>query len=746
LAVSPTMRVSCVRTVSTGLPMPRTEYHHAVPNPGRLLEVLAEAGVPLTLERFADLLGLKDTRHKGALRKRLQRMAASGQLLINRRGEYCQLDKLGVVVGHVSAHPDGFGFLIPEGEGEDVYLAFQQMRALLDGDRVAVRVGPGDRRGRRSGTVVEILERGKTTVVGRYERRHGIGYVLESGRSPHQFLVPDHQRDGARHGEVVKLEIIEYPSPKTEAQGRVIAVLGEAGDPGMATDIAIEQFGLPRTWPGEAEATAEKWGATVRAADKQGREDLRELPLVTIDGVDARDFDDAVYAAPTEGGWRLIVAIADVSHYVRPDDPLDAEARRRGTSVYFPDRVVPMLPEALSNGLCSLNPKVDRLCMVCDMRVGPHGKVLRSRFYRGLMRSTARLTYAEVDEFQRTGEGAVELQRLREPLAQLYEVFRALTIARHRRGALELDLPEVKIELDEHGQVSRIEPRPRNDAHRLIEVCMIAANVEAAKFLRRHRLPTLYRVHEGPGEQKFEELRLMLQELGIAVPEQARKDPRHLNRALTQIAARPDADQLTVAVLRSLSQAVYQPANVGHFGLALDCYAHFTSPIRRYPDLLVHRGIAHVLDRQKPGSFSYDLPAMEQAGLRCSEQERRADDAARYVEAHLKAAYLEQHIGDTLPGTVTGVTHFGIFVTLDGLYVDGLVHVTALGSDYFQLTDGGLRLTGERSGRSFGLGDALNVRVARVDADEAKVDLVLADQPEGGGHRSRRGLHRRRRG
>jgi ribonuclease R len=384
--------------------------------------------------------------------------------------------------------------------------------------------------------------------------------------------------------------------------------------------------------------------------------------------------------------------------------------------------------------------------MVCDMRIGPHGKILRSRFYRGVMRSAARLTYAEVDEFHRTGKGTADLRGVREPVAHLYDVFHALTIARHRRGALELDLPEVKIELDERGQVRRIEPRPRNDAHRLIEVCMIAANVEAAKFLRRHRLATLFRVHEGPGEQKFEELRLMLHELGIAVPEQARKEPRHLNRALTQIAERPDADQLTVAVLRSLSQAVYQPANLGHFGLALDCYAHFTSPIRRYPDLLVHRGIGHVLDRRKPGSFAYDLPAMEQAGLRCSEQERRADDAGRYVEAHLKAAYLEQHIGDTLPGTITGVTHFGIFVTLDGLYVDGLVHVTALGSDYFQLTDGGLRLTGERSGRSFGLGDAVNVRVARVDTDEAKVDLVLAEQPEVGEQRVRRGPRRRRRG
>jgi ribonuclease R len=727
--------------------MPPTEYRHPLPSRNTLLEVLAAAGVPLTLARFAELVELKGSRQRAALRKRLQQMAASGQLLINRKGEYCQLDKLGVVVGRVSAHPDGFGFLLPEGDGEDIYLAYHQMHALLDGDRVAVRVTGSGRRGKQSGTVVEVLERGKSSVVGRYERRHGIGYVLESGRSPHQFMVADHHRGGARDGEMVKLEITEYPGTHTEAQGRIVAVLGAAGDPGMATAIAIEQFGLPNEFPDRVRDAADKWGGRVRPADKAGRKDLRELPLVTIDGADARDFDDAVYAEPAGDGWRLIVAIADVSHYVRRDDLVDREGRKRGTSVYFPDRVVPMLPESLSNGLCSLNPKVDRLCMVCDMRVGPQGKVERSRFYRGVMRSAARLTYNQVDEFQRTGNGSVAVRRLEGHIANLYSVFRALSSARRRRGALDLDVPEVKIELDEAGQVERIQPRPRNDAHRLIEVCMIAANVEAAKFLRRHRLATLYRVHDGPGEQKFEELRTMLQELGIAVPDAARKEPRHLNKALRQIAARPDADQLTVAVLRSLSQAVYQPTNIGHFGLALGCYAHFTSPIRRYPDLLVHRGIGHILDKRKPGEFPYDQAAMEQAGQRCSEQERRADDAARQVEAHLKAAYLEQHIGDVLPGTVTGVTHFGLFVTLDGLYVDGLVHVTALGNDYFNVTDGGLRLTGEKSGRSYGLGDAVQVRVARVDNEEAKVDLVLANQDRGREpRRTRRGPGRRRRG
>jgi ribonuclease R len=726
-------------------------YRHPIPGRKRLLEVLAEAGVPLSLEDYAGRVDLKTAPQRTALRKRLQAMAASGQLLINRRGKYCQLEKLDVVVGTVSAHPDGFGFVLPEGEGEDVYLSFHEMRSLLDGDRVAVRVTEGGQRGKRSGALVEILERGKSVVVGRYERRHGIGYVLESGRSPHQFLVPDHQRAKARDGQIVKLEITEYPGPRTDAQGRVIEILGEPGEPGMVTAIAIEQYGLPNRFPqGVTEAAAE-WGNRVQARDKSGREDLRELPLVTIDGADARDFDDAVFAEPSHGGWRLIVAIADVSHYVKPGEPLDVEAQQRGTSVYFPDQVVPMLPEDLSNGLCSLNPKVDRLCMVCDMQLSSQGKVSGSRFYRGLMRSAARLTYEQVDEFHRTGQGNAAIKPYASAIKNLYGVFDALSTARRQRGALELDLPEVKIELNDAGQVARVQPRPRNDAHRLIEVCMIAANVEAAKFLRKHRLATLYRVHEGPGEKKFEELRLLLQGLGIPLPEQARKDPGHLNKALLAIAERPDADQLAIAVLRSLSQALYQPANLGHFGLALQSYAHFTSPIRRYPDLLVHRGIGHILDKAKPGQFGYDQPAMELAGKNCSEKERRAEEASRYVESRLKAAYLEKRVGETLPGTVTGVTHFGIFVTLDNLYVDGLVHVTALGNDYFHLSDGGMRLTGERTGEGFGLGDAVQVRVARVDVEEAKVDLVLADEladedEPAKPRRARRGSGRRRRG
>ncbi|MCK6369898.1 MAG: ribonuclease R [Gammaproteobacteria bacterium] len=596
--------------------------------------------------------------------------------------------------------------------------------------------------------MVEVLARGRVHAVGRYRREHGVGYVVETRRGAGHFLVPDHFRGGAQPGEFVKLEIITYPSTTREAQGKVLRVLGSPEeDPSVATDAALEIFGLSHTWPAEARQAAAALGEAVRETDKRNREDLRGVPLVTIDGADARDFDDAVFAEPRGSGWRLVVAIADVSHYVRPGGALDGEASRRGTSTYFPDRVVPMLPEQLSNGLCSLKPDVDRLCMACEMQVGDQGEVGDTRFFRAVMRSRQRLVYEDV-QAARDGDTRAR-HRLHGVLTQvdhLYAVFRALESARQRRGALDMELPEARIEIGESGHIDRITLRQRNDAHRLIEDCMIAANVQAARFLRRHRLPTLYRVHAGPDEEKFENLRLMLQALGVKVSGQARAKSRELNRILVQLRDRPDYAVLATAVLRTMAQAVYQPANIGHFGLALSNYVHFTSPIRRYPDLLVHRGIGHVLDGARPASFTYDTPAMETLGKLCSERERRAEEAARHVEARYKCAYVRDHIGAVFDGVVTGVTHFGLFVTLTELNLDGLVHVTGLGNDYYHLEHGGLRLTGERSGRSFGLGQSLRVRVVRVDVDEAKIDLALeAGQLPESGRSDRRAPGKKRR-
>ncbi|MGI9291520.1 MAG: ribonuclease R, partial [Gammaproteobacteria bacterium] len=468
---------------------------------------------------------------------------------------------------------------------------------------------------------------------------------------------------------------------------------------------------------------------------------------VTIDGVDARDFDDAVYAEPAGEGWKLIVAIADVSHYVQPGDAIDKEALKRGTSTYFPDQVVPMLPEELSNGLCSLNPNVDRLCLVCEMKVTSAGKVDRSKFYKGLMRSHARLTYSEVNDIacERAAAARKANNNLLTHLDNLYKVYKLFEKGRARRGALDLELPEVRITMGEDNQVAGVAPLHRNDAHRLIEEFMIAANVQAAKFLRKNKLPNLYRVHPHPELDRFEELRVMLQELGYKVSAEARTQPRSLNKILAQLQDRPDYPVLATSVLRTMSQAVYQPNNEGHYGLALDAYSHFTSPIRRYPDLLVHRGISHLIAGGKPGAFLYKLSRMEELGRTCSQLERQAEAASRHVESRYKCIYMSEHVGGEYEGVVTSVTHFGLFVMLNDFYVEGLVHVTSLSNDYYHAEHGGLRLTGEKTARSYGLGDVVKVKVARVDVEEAKIDLQLLeskDKPASTG-RKKKGRHKR---
>ena len=704
-------------------------YNHAVPGPNEVLAALEEIGVPASLAVLQDSFDISGDKPRKALKKQLSKMVARGHLMQNRRGEYCLLAKLDALTGKVSGHPDGFGFFIPDDGSEDIYMPFHEMRSLLDGDRVAVRVGGTDRKGRRKGAVVEILERARQSIVGMFHSEHGIGYVTESAaRTPHHFLVAPDDRGGAKDGQLVKLEITDYPTERREAQGRVVAILGSPDDPGMLTALAIESFGLRDAWPGKVMTAAKQLGTEVAEADKQDRTDLREVPLVTIDGADARDFDDAVYAEQSGEGWRLLVAIADVSHYVSTGNAIDKEAVKRGTSTYFPDRVVPMLPEALSNGLCSLNPNVDRLCVVCEMRVSKRGKVERSKFYKAVMRSHARLTYGEVNEIacEREAKARERHPELLKPLDTLYALYKAFEQGRRRRGALDLELPEVRITMsaDNH-HVDRVAPLHRNDAHKLIEECMIAANVQAAKFLRKNKLPTLYRVHPKPEIDRFEELRVMLQELGYKVAAEARTEPRALNKVLAEMHARPDFPVLATAVLRTFAQAIYTPVNEGHFGLALDAYAHFTSPIRRYPDLLVHRGISHLLEGGKPGAFRYKQGDMEQLGRSCSMLERQAEAASRHVENRYKCIYIQEHVGGEYDGVITGVTHFGLFVMLSDFYVEGLVHVTSLGNDYYHSEHGGLRLTGEHTGTSFGLGDTVRVKVARVDVEEARVDLQL---------------------
>jgi ribonuclease R len=700
-------------------------YKHPIPGPNEIIDFLQASGRPVKVDAILQAFDLKGQRMRTLLVDRLYAMARNGQILENRRGEYCLTAKLDLVTGMVRGHPDGFGFVIrDDGEKQDVYLSAREMRSLFDGDRVAVRITGQDRRGRAEGKLVDVLERGTREVAGQFIRERGIGLVVpDNPKISHRILVPKGEAGTAKPGDVVVVDILDYPSHIQQATGRIITVIGAPDDKGIATDVAIHSHAIPYKWPHAVLDEIDKFGSSVPTAAKRDRVDLRDVDLVTIDGADARDFDDAVHCEKSGNGWRLRVAIADVAHYVSVGSALDKEATRRGTSVYFPDRVVPMLPEVLSNGLCSLNPKVDRLCMVCDMRVNADGKVTRATFLEAVMRSKARLTYNQVSEFLEGRSDTSVPKALHGAIRNLHGLYKALVKARARRGAIELDLPQTRFRLDAKGEIERIEVVPRNDAHRLIEECMIAANVQAAKFLKRHRIQGLYRVHAKPDPDRFDELRLFLVSLGLKVAHPEHVQPRDFTKIIRQTADRPDATAIMMTMLRSLTHAEYSPANIGHFGLALESYAHFTSPIRRYPDLLVHRAIRHVLQGGKPGRYAYSARDMDRLGLVTSAAEKRAEDATREVEAWLKCQYMQSHLGDEFDGVVTGVTNFGVFVQISDLLVDGLVHVTSLTNDYYHFDSGSQSLVGERTGRTYRLGQAMRVQVQRVDMDTRRIDF-----------------------
>ncbi len=689
-------------------------------------------------------LGLPSKKQQTAMNARLQAMIRDGQILVNRNGRFCLVERMPLVTGRVIGHRDGYGFLVPDDGSDDIFLAPRQMREAMHGDRLAVRIKGRDHRGRPEGSIVEVLERNTSEVVGRYVRESGIGFVVpDNSRLIHSVAIPPRKSAGAEPGQIVVARLTEHPGKDTQPVGEVIEVLGAADAPNIETEVAIRAHGIPFQWDPDALAEAERLGSRVLPGDKRDREDLREIPLVTIDGADAKDFDDAVFAERAGMGWRLIVAIADVSHYVKPDGALDTSARERGTSVYFPRRVVPMLPESLSNGLCSLNPRVDRLCMACEMHVNDQGKVTVSRFLRGVMRSHARLIYDEVAVAleDRESTEARRLASLMPRLEALRDVYRVLAAARRRRGAIEFEIPEVTFAFDRRQRIARVVPRMRNDAHRVIEECMIAANVEAARFLKRHRVPTLYRAHAGPEEDRLEDLAAFLEAYGIRLPRRDRIEPAHYNRIVDQIKGRPDEALIEVVLLRSLPRAVYQPENSGHFGLALPEYAHFTSPIRRYPDLLVHRAIRHILGGGGARDFLYDRAMMERLGSHCSSTERRADDATREALDWLKCEFMQDKIGEVFEAVVTGVVDFGLFVQIADLQVEGLVHVSGLGSEYFRRDTVHHRLVGERSGQSWQLADTVRVRVVRVNLEDKKIDFEMADadaDKRPGGRRRRR--------
>ncbi|MAT94534.1 MAG: ribonuclease R [Halioglobus sp.] len=735
-----------------------SRYDNPIPSRELIMEVLTEAKKPLNHNKLAKKLELGSDEQLDALGKRLRAMLRDGQLMQDRRGAFAVVDRLDLVRCRVQGHRDGYGFAMPAEEGDDIYLNARQMHFVFDGDEVLVQVTGEDRRGRLEGKVVEVLQRKHSQVVGRYQEDSGIGFVIpDNGRLTQHILIPPNARGEAQSGQIVTADITDYPTRQLGAKGRIAEILGDHLDPGLEIDVAIRAHDIPWEWPEAVQAEAAALEAEPREADKAHRVDLRKLPFVTIDGEDAKDFDDAVYCERNGQGWRLFVAIADVSHYVRPGSALDEEAADRGNSVYFPGRVVPMLPEALSNGLCSLRPRVDRLAMVCEMELSRAGNLSRYQFYEAVIHSAARLTYTQVGEVLETGSHPDVDDARVDDLGRLYGLYRALREARERRGAIDFDTQETRIVFDAQRKIEAIVPVVRNDAHKLIEECMLCANVATARFYQENELPILYRVHDGPSEEKLEGLRKFLGELGLELPGGARPSPLDYQHLLSQVQGRDDAHVIQTMLLRSLSQAVYQPDNRGHFGLHYDAYAHFTSPIRRYPDLLVHRGIRHLVrsERQVTGVrrvegagtlpakriFPYNVQAMAAFGEHCSMTERRADDATREVDAWLKCEYLQEHVGDEFDGVISAVTGFGLFVELSGLYIEGLVHVTALPGDYYHFDAAKQRLSGERSGRSFRLGGGVRVQVARVDLDDRKIDLALVEEKTSG-KRGARGADR----
>lgn len=703
------------------------KYEHPIPSREFILEFLTDKKQPLTYKQLLGDLKLHSSEEQEALRRRLLAMLRDGQLHQNRRGAYGPIGKMEMITGRVIGHKDGFGFIVPEDGSDDLFVNGREMRKVFHDDRVLARIANIDHRGRREGAIVEVLERNTPELVGRFYTESGAQFVEPSNqRITQDILISKADTLDAKPGQMVLVKMLEQPTLHTKPTGKIIQILGDHMAPGMEIDVAIHNHGLPNEWPAEVLRDAEKYPREVSEEDIKGRKDLRALPFVTIDGEDAKDFDDAVYCVKRpNGSWTLYVAIADVDHYVKPRSALDAEALNRGNSVYFPGRVIPMLPEILSNGLCSLNPEVNRLTMVCEMAISATGKITRYAFYEAVIKSHARLTYNQV--YAMVEQNDVALQKKYEQLfphiQELFALYRVLHKARTKRGSIDFDLPETKIIFGTGRKIEKIIPLQRNDAHRLIEECMLCANICAARFLLREDCPGLFRNHEGPSIEKLADLRKFLNELGLKLPGGEEPTPRDYSILLSQIADRPEAHLIQTVLLRSLSQAVYSSENKGHFGLAFDAYTHFTSPIRRYPDLVVHRAIRHILQRHfKPGEKDHHLASL---GEHCSMTERRADDATREAVDWLKCEFMMNKIGEDYDGVITGVTNFGFFVELADIYAEGLVHISTLPQDYYQFDPIKHELRGERAHKRFRLGDKVRVKVARVDLDERQIDFVL---------------------
>ncbi|WP_417345226.1 ribonuclease R [Ferrimonas sp.] len=722
------------------------KYENPIPSREYLLQLIADGRGLIGRDELAAELGLEGEQYI-ALMRRLRAMERDGQLVYTRKGRYGIPEKMDLLTGTVLGHRDGFGFFRPDDGSQDLFLTERTMHSVLHGDRVMAQGDRHDRRGRQEGRIVRVLEPRNPMIIGRYFTEDGVGFVVPDDRRISQdILIHEGDRMGARLGQVVSVELVQRPGRHTHARGKVVEVLGNEMDPGMEIDIALRNHDLPHQWPEALLKQVEGIDDEVSEEDKQGRIDLRKLPLVTIDGEDARDFDDAVYCEKKSGGgWRLWVAIADVSHYVRSGTPLDDEAIKRGNSVYFPAQVIPMLPEKLSNGLCSLNPGVDRLCMVAEMTVSKAGNLSGFKFYPAVMHSHARLTYTKVaamlDGDERLRERYAEVLP---HLEELHKLYGALDQARVKRGALVLETTETQFIFNADRRIEQIVPRERNVAHKMIEECMILANVAAAKFVKKHKGETLYRIHEGPGESKLKSLRDFLGQQGLQLGGGEKPSPADIAKLLSSLEGRGDAELVTTMVLRSMKQAVYSPDDLGHFGLALQGYSHFTSPIRRYPDLILHRVIRSLLvkdqglikkamDKMKGRSqdgaaLHYDTQQLVELGDHCSLTERRADDATRDVSDWLKCEFMQDHVGDTFDAVISGVTSFGLFVRLNSYHIDGLVHISSLENDYFHFDAVRQGLYGEHSGKRYRLGDEVRVKVLSVKLDDRQIELGMVEE------------------
>ncbi|WP_434527153.1 ribonuclease R [Photorhabdus asymbiotica] len=713
------------------------KYEAPIPSREYILDIISKRTVPVSRQELAQELNLTNDEELEALRRRLRAMERDGQLVYTRRQCYALPERLDLLKGTVIGHRDGYGFLRVEGYKDDFYLSAEQLKMAIHGDVVLAQPLPSDRRGRSEARIVRVLVPKTSQIVGRYFLDSGMGFVVpDDSRLSFDILIPRDESCGARMGNVVVVELITRPTRRTKAIGKIVEVLGETMGTNMAVEIALRTHEIPHHWPPQVENQVAFLDEQVPESAKEGRVDLRALPLVTIDGEDARDFDDAVYCErKRSGGWRLWVAIADVSYYVRPQTALDTEACNRSNSVYFPSQVVPMLPEVLSNGLCSLNPQVDRLCMVCEMTVSAQGKLSSYKFYEAVMNSHARLTYTKV---WRMLQGDEELREYYKPLVQhiehLHELYQTLENAREQRGAISFESEEAKFIFNAERRIERIEPVVRNDAHKLIEECMILANIAAARFVEKNKEPALYRIHDRPREESILNLRSVFSELGLTLPGGMTPTPKDYAQLMHQVAERPDRELLQTMLLRSMKQAIYDPENRGHFGLSLNSYAHFTSPIRRYPDLVLHRAIKYLLAKQEgvvehcgtpTGGWHSDMEHMLQLGEHCSMTERRADEATRDVADWLKCDFMQDQVGNIFAGIITSVTGFGFFVRLNDLFIDGLVHVSTLDNDYYHFDNVGQRLIGENSGQTYRLGDEVEIRVEAVHMDERNIDFKL---------------------